>query len=105
VKLDHIAIEVDDIDEAIEWYENMLNASIIYSDKTWGMLEVHGIKIALILRCTHPPHIAFSVKKIKDLPCDVDDVKTHRDKSKYTYIKDPSGNVIEFIYWPEDEED
>lgn len=97
-RLDHVAHRVDDIPEAISWYESNLSAVVTYQDSTWAMLEVAGAKVALSKQ-EHPNHVAFTVETLDDLP------KTkytgiHRDGSHYSYAKDPYGNLIEFIYWP-----
>ena len=59
------------------------------------MVEVGRVKIALILKGTHPPHLALTQK------CPIPpDAKRHRDGSRYIYDTDPDGNVIERIWWP-----
>ena len=68
MKLDHIAITVKDIEKSIKWYTRKFNASVLYKDETWGMLEIGGTKIALTLKSQHPPHFAFSVDSVNDIP-------------------------------------
>jgi catechol 2,3-dioxygenase-like lactoylglutathione lyase family enzyme len=95
-KLDHIAINVTDIQKSILWYVENLRAVIEYQDDTWAMLDIAGSKIALTISKQHPPHIAFTVEDIKD----VDHPKYfHRDGSEYCYIKDIDDNTIELITW------
>ena len=96
--LDHIAHRVDDIAEAIKWYESNLGAAVEYQDATWAMLDIHGAKLALS-KLEHPNHVAFTVSAAEDLP-KTKHTGTHRDGSHYAYSKDPYGNLIEFIYWP-----
>ena len=96
MKLDHIALCVDDIQESISWYQNRFNARVEYSDSTWAMLDIHGTHIALTLPREHPSHIAFNVDSFEGYVSE-DVVGTHRDKSNYVYLKDPSGNTIELI--------
>lgn len=97
MKLDHIAINVKDIEISVDWYKKNLNAKIEYKDQTWAMLDCSGTKIALTVSHQHPPHIGFCVEDIQDLPVYP---KYHRDGSAYAYIKDPDGNTIEYVYWP-----
>ena len=94
-KLDHIAVNVENIETSVEWYQANLAAEIDYQDDTWAMLRVGGSRLALTIPDQHPPHIAFSVKM-----CDLgDEYKVHRDGSRYIYRVDPDGNTIELICW------
>ena len=97
--LDHVAVNVDNIKTAVEWYTNNLGAEVTYIDETWAMLEVGTARLALTISNQHPPHTAFRVASLDDLG---PDYREHRDGSCYVYINDPSGNVIELIYWRED---
>ncbi len=99
LNLDHIAVNVKSISESVEWYCNNFNATIAYADDTWAMLDIGGTKLALTISNQHPAHTAFRVQSIEDLG---PDYREHRDGSCYVYIDDPSGNVIELIYWRED---
>ena len=96
MKLDHIAVCVNDIEESITWYKDNFNARVTYCDSTWAMLDVHGTQIALTMPEEHPAHIAFSVDSFSEHVSE-EEINTHRDKSKYVYLKDPSGNTIELI--------
>ena len=99
MNLDHIAINVKDIDRSIDWYTSKLGAKVDYQDQTWAMLSVGTTRIALTVSEQHPPHIAFNVSDFQDLP---PSAKYHRDGSAYVYSKDPDGNTIEYIYWPKE---
>jgi catechol 2,3-dioxygenase-like lactoylglutathione lyase family enzyme len=96
MKLDHIAINVTDIQRSIDWYQTEFNAIIEYSDETWAILKIGTVKLALTLASQHKPHIAFTQDKP---PLDYTKIKTHRDGSTYIYVDDPDGNVIEKIWW------
>ena len=58
-KIHHIAIEVKNIIESVEWYQEKSNCSIIFMDDTWALLEYDNIKLALVLPNQHPMHLAF----------------------------------------------
>lgn len=91
---DHVAICVSDIDKSIQWYMSNLDVdNILYTDETWAMLQIGTTKLALTTKDQHPPHIAFTVEGFKSL----DELKQHRDGSKYIYKSDPDGNIIELI--------
>ena len=101
MKLDHIALRVKDIKKSVNWYKNTMSATISYQDDTWAMLKIKNCTIALISEeINHPPHIAFSVNHVHEIPCDENSIKKHRDNSLYYYQSDPDGNIIEWIYWP-----
>ena len=88
MKIDHIALQVNDIKESVEYYKNY-GSRVLYQDDTWAFLEFDNIKLALVVEDEHPYHIAFEVDEV--------DGKTHRDGSVSKYIDDPSGNKIELI--------
>ena len=88
-KIDHIAIVVNDIKESVAYYVDNYDCMILHCDESWGYLQFDNIKLALVLKDEHPPHIAFEVDEVEG--------KTHRDGSVSKYIEDPSGNKIELI--------
>ena len=96
--IDHIAIQVDNVQDSAYWYEEQYGCSIEYCDSTWALLQFENVKLALVIKEEHPPHIAFEVDEIdKDLPMES---KLHRDGSISKYTEDPSGNKIELIKYP-----
>ena len=97
--IDHIAIVVDNIKESINHYVDNFGCSVIHCDDSWGYLQFENVKLALVLENEHPPHIAFEVDKMdNDWPIKG---KLHRDGSISKYVKDPSGNAIELIEYPQ----
>lgn len=102
IKADHIALNASDIDASVEWYYKNLDAKIIYADSTWAMLSLPGINIALTKESQHPPHIGFEIFSDSDFP-ENKEVNDHRDGSRYVYIEDPDGNVIEYVKYPDTE--
>lgn len=98
-KLDHIAINVTDLLTSIEWYTENVGATIDYSDESWAMLDIAGVKLAMTVPEQHPPHIAFTVS---DISCLGSKPRKHRDGSYFRYVNDPEGNTIELIYWPKE---
>ena len=94
---DHAAFQVKDVSKSIEWYTtNYDDCDVIYSDSTWGMIELQGVRIAFVSGDIHPPHIAIT----QTCPIPPEALQ-HRDLSYYIYDADPDGNVIERIWWPE----
>lgn len=99
MKLDHIAITVKEIEKSVNWYVRKFNASVLYKDESWAMLSIGDAKIALTLDSQHPPHFAFKVDSVNDIPSN--DLGVHRDCSIYSYISDPDGNVVEVLCYLE----
>ena len=95
MKIDHIALQVNNINESVNYYKEY-GASVIHQDDTWAFLQFDNIKVALVIEDEHPYHIAFEV----DMLPHTENVKKHRDGSISYYIKDPSDNTIEIIQYP-----
>ena len=89
----HIALCVDDIQEASEWYLNTFKSKLMYLDDTWAAIQFDNILLALVLPGQHPPHIAVEREDAEKFGALV----THRDGTASTYIKDPWGNTIEIL--------
>ena len=94
MKIDHIAIRVDDIERGIEWHNTHFDANCLYFDESWAILEFDNTKLALTLANTHPPHVAIAVDRQKWPNLEF---KQHRDGSNYHYLQDPWGNCVELI--------
>jgi hypothetical protein len=47
----------------------------------------------LVIPEQHPPHIAFTSPKAEQFGA----LKTHRDGTRSTYVKDPAGNSVEIM--------
>lgn len=102
MKFDHVAINVKNINESIEWYLSRLGGELLYQDNSWGLIETCGVKIAFTLEKQHPPHICFIIdkEKKKSLENLGHKFKKHRDGSLSTYINDNNGNYVEYLIWP-----
>jgi len=98
MEFDHVAINVDDVERAVEWYQQNLHAHVEYRDNTWAMLKIGDVRVALTKPTEHPSHIAVKIDSLNEFPqgCEI---KTHRDGSLYSYCKDSEGNTVEWIYW------
>ena len=92
-ELHHIAISVDDIAKAVEWYTNTFRCTVSYQDDTWAMLRFANAEMALVLPGQHPPHVGLSSPQAEDFG----ELKTHRDGTRSVYTSDPAGNVVELL--------
>ncbi len=91
--IDHIAIQVTDIKDSVEWYRRTFNCVVKYQDESWAFLAFANIKLALVVPGQHPEHMAF----IRDDAENYGELKTHRDGTRSCYVKDPAGNSVEIM--------
>ena len=105
-KIDHIAVLVDDLDLAEEWYSEKLDGTVTFRDTKYTRICVANTNIALIDK-NHYSHAHFGilVENKDDLPMDQGMVVHHRDGTMGVYVEDPFGNYLEYIWYsPEQKE-
>ena len=102
MKFDHIALQSENIANSVKWYVENYDAKVLYEDDAWAMMEIAGARIALVSPNQHPPHFCFEVDdKFISEKLSSKVFKKHRDGSESCYIRDPDGNFIEFLKWPD----
>ena len=92
-RMHHVAIAVQDVEEAIEWYRARFDFEITWQDESWALLQFENIALALVLPNEHPPHIAFVAENLERFGTP----KAHRDGTASVYIKDNQDNVVEML--------
>ena len=103
--VDHIAILVDDLEVAEEWYTQKLAGKVTFRDSKYIRLSVSNTNIALIDKNHYPcAHIGILVQNKEDLPLEMGEVVYHRDGTTGVYVKDPFGNYLEYIYYSSEQE-
>ena len=95
--IDHIAIQVKNIEKSVAWYKSKFKCKVIYIDKTWAFIEFKNTKLALVTNTEHPPHFAVLNNDVQNNPKAI----THRDGSISIYTKDNDNNYIELITYKE----
>lgn len=124
-KLDHIALEVSDMDRAIAFYTTNLGFSFVSKavnreqQESFCYLESEGTRLELICdlrkkaggrkKPQRPfcPHVCFQTD---NLTAAVDDLAAQgieilhgpleiRGEAAWVYFSDPDGNVLEYIEW------
>lgn len=107
--LDHSAVTSRDMDADIDYYLQLgFTVETRYED--WAMLrDARGRGLALLSPSGHhPPHFALRapsrsfIEQISEQHGER--LLEHRDGSASVYLKDPSGNWLEVVFYPEDEE-
>jgi len=91
--VDHVALSVTGIREALDWYSRHFQCEVLYQDDTWGLVQFSNIKLALVIPSQHPPHLGFVTPKAADFGA----LKPHRDGTRSVYITDPAGNSLELL--------
>jgi len=92
-QIHHIAIQVQDIDQSVDWYISNFDCELSYHDQTWALLKFQNISLALVLPNQHPPHFAVTRHDISSFGISI----PHRDGTSSVYIKDPNGNNVEML--------
>ena len=98
--VDHIAVLVNDLKEASEWYISQLGATITHKQLNYYRLKLKNVNIALLDSSfsTSKPHIGVLCEEMSDLPENGARI-SHRDGSTGVYVKDLDGNYLEFIHY------
>jgi catechol 2,3-dioxygenase-like lactoylglutathione lyase family enzyme len=91
--IDHIAIPVENVATALNWYKSRFNCEVTYQDDTWAFIRFGNIKLALVIPSQHPAHIAFVSPDAEKSGA----LKLHRDGTRSCYVTDPAGNSIEIM--------
>ena len=102
--VDHIAVLVDDLQHAEEWYCDKLAAKVTFRDEKYVRITLENTNIALIDKKHYPyAHFAVLVENMADLPLEKGEIVKHRDGTIGVYVKDPFGNYLEYIWYSEEQ--
>jgi catechol 2,3-dioxygenase-like lactoylglutathione lyase family enzyme len=92
-RLDHVAIPVQEIASAVDWYTQTFRCRVKYQDATWALLGFNNVDVALVIPSQHPAHLGFQSPDAEKFG----ELKTHRDGTRSCYVNDPSGNAVEIL--------
>ena len=112
-RLGHVAIRVEDVDRAKEFYIS-LGMKLVWDDVDWCYLEVGETRDGLALLGPSykaaGPHFAFHFTNRDEIESIHDSLKKqgikvgalhdHRDGTSSFYLKDTEGNWLEMLYHP-----
>ncbi|NES73834.1 MAG: VOC family protein [Okeania sp. SIO2D1] len=111
-RLGHVAICVQDVDKAVEFYQN-LGMEIAWKDTDWAYLKAGDDGLALLSPGYEQagPHFGFvfsdrsemetAYEQLKVQNIQVSPVHEHRDGTASFYGRDLDGNWFEYLYEPE----
>ncbi len=91
--IDHIAIPVTNIAEAVNWYIRTFQCTISYQDETWALLNFANVRLALVIPEQHPAHIGLVSEEAERFG----ELRLHRDGTRSCYVHDPGGNSVEIL--------
>jgi hypothetical protein len=104
VQFDHVAQQVPDIAEAVEWQQRTVpGTTVVYQDPTWALVESAGLRMAFVLPEQHPAHLAFRVdsEELERLAAEHGvEIATHRDATRSIYLEGPGSLQTEIITYP-----
>lgn len=110
-RLGHVAICVQDIDRAVEFYQN-LGLEVVWKDPDWAYLKAGEDGLALLSPGYDQagPHFGFvfsdraemeaAYNELKAAGVKVTRIHEHRDGTASFYGRDPDGNGFEYLYEP-----
>jgi hypothetical protein len=105
VKFDHVAQQVPDIAEAVDWQMRTVPGTrVLHQDPTWALVESGGAKLAFVLPDQHPSHLAYRVdaEELERLAAaNGVEIATHRDATRSIYLEGPGALATEIIAYPE----
>ena len=105
MQFDHVAFVVQDVTQALAWWQRTVpGATILYSDETWGLIEAGGAKLAFVVAEEHPDHLAFKVsgEELERLAArHGSEISPHRDGSRSFYLEAPGDHRVEVIAYPD----
>lgn len=90
-ELHHVALQVQDLNRAVSWYQEHFRCEVQWRDQTWALLRFANTSLALVMPGEHPPHLALSTQDATSFG----PLSTHRDGTRSIYIHDSEGNVVE----------
>lgn len=110
-RLGHVAICVQDIAKAVEFYQS-LGMEVAWQDADWAYVKAGDDGLALLSPSYQQagPHFGFifhdraevdaAYDRLKADGVDITDIHEHRDGTASFYGKDPDGNWFEYLYEP-----
>jgi len=118
-QLDHLNLEVDNLDQSIDWYGRVFGFQVVESGRThrrFAILRAGDAMLCLYQGKTEKGsglnHFAFRItdrhaweEKMRSLNISVSygDGEIRYPHSSSWYVKDPSGYEIEVVAWDNDE--
>jgi catechol 2,3-dioxygenase-like lactoylglutathione lyase family enzyme len=91
--VDHIAINVADLEKSARWYLTSFHCAVAYRDRSRVDLTFSNIKLSLVLPSSEPPHLGF----VRNDAASFGELAVQGDGTAATFLSDPAGNVVEIV--------
>lgn len=92
-RVNHVTINVADIESAITWYTTSFECEVIKKEQTFAVLQFENIKLELSLPSIERFHVGYDKSDADSFG----ELREMRDGSRGTYISDPTGNIVELV--------
>jgi len=92
-QIDHILVNITNLEESLKWYTSSFSCELLYKTKTLAVLKFENIKVILSLPSEQRAHVAF----LKENAASFGELREQSDLCISTFIADPSGNQVELV--------
>lgn len=129
LKLDHVAVRVSDLEQAIAFYTNILGLTLLFREldeahhEAFAFLKIEGANLELLQLLdeqnqplpytpappdpSNCPHIAINCNDLADRVGSlsmrgvplIKGPMEIPEKVRWAYMADPDANIIEFVQW------
>jgi hypothetical protein len=104
MRFDHVAQRVPDIASALAWWQRTIpDSRVLYADRTWGLLDAAGVRLAFVKSEQHPNHLTWRASEPELVRLAVEhgvEIADHRDESRSFYLEAPGRQAIEVVAYP-----
>lgn len=100
-KVHHIAINVHDVDSAIQWYQTSFACELKERDTFGAILAFGNVELHLHLPSQHRPHLGFEKADAETFG----KLRPQLGGIRSAFIADATGNPVELIQPEEQDED
>ncbi|MCB0345214.1 MAG: hypothetical protein KDD66_08845 [Bdellovibrionales bacterium] len=91
--IEHIAINVADIDSAVEWYISSFDCELTAKTAQKAVISFANCKLVLVLPSIERQHTAF----VKRDAATYGELTPRGNEAPSTYVSDPAGNIIKLF--------
>jgi extradiol dioxygenase family protein len=95
-RINHIAVQVKNVADAVEWYKDQFRCKVAFEDETWALLDFENTSLAIVLPNQHPRHFAVEREDADKFG----NLTLHRDDTESVYVEDPWNNDVEIMKVP-----
>jgi len=95
----HIAIQVSNISDSVNWYISRYQCDVSYQDESWALLQFENTTLALVLPEQHPYHFAILTDNLAAYGSGT----AHRDGTRSVYLRDIDNNQVEMLQLADEE--